>query len=264
MAAQRDINGRMQKICVVWLMEVHRKYGLRRRTYFLAISNFDRYLCRRQVSRLELQLVGCCALLIASKAEEITPPGVADFVHICHNAYTTDDFQRMECTLLAALDFAAECPTVVEFLPHLIFAFHALGNLGPDPVRPGPAGLIAFAQQFGSWYGRFDDSRNKLAWYFAELASLEDQTAVNSPCHCAASALLLSNRIHGLREPWPQMLSDMTGVTESSMADCVEALKKLHARVQQDAPCEIGKRHRIPDSLQLRAVLWFAEGCCNL
>merc|ERR1711865_728330 len=138
----------------------------------------------------------------------------------------------MECTMLAALGSAVEGPTVSEFLPHLISAFHALGNLGSDPLRPGPSGLIAFAKQFGSWYGRVDDSRNKLAWYFAELASLEEQLAVNSPCHCAASALLLSNRIHGHREPWPQMLSDMTGETESSMADCVEGLKnKFHARM---------------------------------
>jgi hypothetical protein len=46
----------------------------------------DRFLERRAVSRTKLQLVGCAAMLLACKYEEIYVPEILDFVHISDKA----------------------------------------------------------------------------------------------------------------------------------------------------------------------------------
>jgi len=87
---QEDINEKMRAILVDWLVEVHLKFKLLPETLYLTVNLIDRYLCKEQVHRSKLQLVGVTAMLIASKYEEIYPPIVKDFVYITDNAYTKD------------------------------------------------------------------------------------------------------------------------------------------------------------------------------
>jgi hypothetical protein len=82
MAQQADINERMRSILVDWLVDVHLKFKLRTETLFLTVHIIDRYLAKEQTTRNKLQLVGCTAMLIAAKYEEIYAPEVRDFVYI--------------------------------------------------------------------------------------------------------------------------------------------------------------------------------------
>ena len=82
MAQQADINERMRSILVDWLVDVHLKFKLRTETLFLTVHVIDRYLAKEQTTRNKLQLVGCTAMLIAAKYEEIYAPEVRDFVYI--------------------------------------------------------------------------------------------------------------------------------------------------------------------------------------
>jgi hypothetical protein len=90
MSRQSDINARMREILVDWLVEVHFKFKLQQETLYLTIHIIDRFLERRAVSRNKLQLVGCTAMLLASKYEETYPPEVKDFVFISDQAYQRD------------------------------------------------------------------------------------------------------------------------------------------------------------------------------
>jgi len=71
MTRQTDITARMREILIDWLIEVHAKFQLAHETLYLTVSIIDRFLERRAVSRNKLQLVGCTAMLLASKYEEM-------------------------------------------------------------------------------------------------------------------------------------------------------------------------------------------------
>ena len=65
MANQPDLNEKMRKILVDWLLKVHTKFKLMPETLFLTINIIDRYLSHEIVTRKELQLVGVTAMHIA-------------------------------------------------------------------------------------------------------------------------------------------------------------------------------------------------------
>eukprot|EP01083_Nonionella_stella_P292504 994779_1 len=73
---QVDVNTRMRTILVDWLIEVHAKFRLASPTLYLTVAYLDRFLARKLVTRARLQLVGCAAMLVAAKYQEIYPPEV--------------------------------------------------------------------------------------------------------------------------------------------------------------------------------------------
>lgn len=54
----------MRSVLVDWLVDVHLKAKLHTETLFLAVNILDRYLCKAEVTREDLQLSGICALLV--------------------------------------------------------------------------------------------------------------------------------------------------------------------------------------------------------
>ncbi len=115
MSRQTDINAKMREILIDWLVEVHLKFKLRQETLFLTVNIIDRFLERRAVSRSKLQLVGCTAMLIASKYEEIYAPEVQDFVYVSDKAYTREQILAMESIILNALEFNLTVPYAMRF-----------------------------------------------------------------------------------------------------------------------------------------------------
>lgn len=115
MARQSDINTKMREILVDWLVEVHLKFKLRDETLYLTVNFIDRFLEKCTVARTKLQLVGCTAMLMAAKYEEIYPPEVRDFVYISDQAYTKDEILAMESLMLNTLGFYLTVPTTLRF-----------------------------------------------------------------------------------------------------------------------------------------------------
>ena len=113
---QPDINEKMRGILVNWLVDVHFKFKLLAETLFLTINLIDRYTERHQIPRLNYQLVGVAAMLIASKYEEIYAPEVSDFLYITDKAYTKDQLLSMERSILRTLDFNITVPSMFRFL----------------------------------------------------------------------------------------------------------------------------------------------------
>lgn len=99
--SQREINARMRAILVDWLCEVHHKWRLHPETLFLTVNILDRYLAKKEVTKKTLQLVGSCALFIASKYEEIYPTPIGDLVYVCDGAYDHNDVSEvLLCSIL--------------------------------------------------------------------------------------------------------------------------------------------------------------------
>jgi len=112
---QADINARMRSILIDWLIEVHLKFKLKPETLYLTIFLIDRFLDNREVARSRLQLVGCTAMLLASKYEEIYAPEIRDFVYISDKAYTRDEILKMESIMINSLGFHLTQPYALYF-----------------------------------------------------------------------------------------------------------------------------------------------------
>lgn len=69
MSDQADLTPSMRAILIDWLIEVQENFELYHETLYLAVQLTDRYLCRAQVKREYLQLVGATCMLIAAKFE---------------------------------------------------------------------------------------------------------------------------------------------------------------------------------------------------
>lgn len=95
----------MRTILVDWLIDVHKKFKLREQTLFIAINLIDRYLEKTSIQKSRFQLLGITALFVASKYEEIYPPGLAEYTYVCADAYKDSDLLDMEEKLLNLLGF---------------------------------------------------------------------------------------------------------------------------------------------------------------
>ena len=113
---QKDINEKMRKILLDWLIDVHAKFKLSTETLFLTINIIDRYLSKKSIHRKYLQLLGVTSLLIASKYEDIYPPEIKDFIFMTDNAYTKGELIKMENDILDKIKFNMTYPTSFRFL----------------------------------------------------------------------------------------------------------------------------------------------------
>ncbi|KAI0330204.1 A/B/D/E cyclin [Cubamyces sp. BRFM 1775] len=105
MDSQTEINWQMRQTLVDWLLQVHLRYHLLPETLWIAINIVDRFLTKRDVSLMKLQLVGVTAMFIAAKYEEILAPSVEEFVFMTERGYTKEEILMGERIMLQTLDF---------------------------------------------------------------------------------------------------------------------------------------------------------------
>lgn len=204
MAKQTDINAKMREILVDWLVEVHLKFKLRPETLFLTVNVIDRFLERRAVSRTKLQLVGCTAMLIASKYEEIYAPEVNDFVYISDRAYTREQILAMESIVLNTLKFNLTTPSSHRFNERYIkVAQHTITQS----------------------HGVHDATYASLVHYLTELTLQNYAMLRHRPSLLAASACSLALRILHL-PAWNANLQHHTGYSHDDLAHTV---RDVHA-----------------------------------
>jgi len=196
MAKQVDINARMREILIDWLIEVHFKFKLCTETLFLTINIIDRFLERRAVSRTKLQLVGCTAMLIASKYEEIYAPEVRDFVYISDRAYTKDQILAMESIMLNTLNFYITVPSTLRF-----------------------------GERFCK-VGKSNTRQTHLVNYLMELTCQEYKFIKYLPSLIAASAVYLANTMTHAT-PWSETLESHTTYDEPALKACLQDLYDL-------------------------------------
>lgn len=190
---QSDVNEKMRAILVDWLVDVHIKFKLLPETLFLSVNIVDRYLEITCVPRQRLQLVGVCALLIASKYEEIYPPEVKEFEYVTDRAYTREDILDMEGKIINSLKFNFTTPSSLRFLERY--------------------GLV----------NELDEKMFNMAKYLLELALVDYKMLKYSPSNIACSAIYLINKINK-SDGWSETMSKETKYFESQLRPCAKDL----------------------------------------
>jgi len=232
MDSQSDINARMRSILVNWLIEVHEKFRLRSPTLYLTVSIVDRFLSKVQVTRSKLQLVGCVAMLLASKFEEIYPPEVQDFVYIADSAYTREEILAMESTVIRALGWDMSVVT-----PHM------------------------FANRFLQLCGS-TEWEQIYTFYLLELALVEYRMIQYKASELAAAAVHLTLKLSPDRkgqsadERWGEYLHHHTKFSRADLKPCVrdildtlinrnpkeKAVRKKYSKSDRQSVSEISVR----------------------
>ena len=112
---QKNINSNMRAILIDWLIDVHYRFNMKRKTLFHCVFIIDAYLSKNTVERTKLQLLGMVALLIACKQNEIIYPRLTSFLAVADNAYTLKELTDMELKVIKKLEFDILAPTAEEF-----------------------------------------------------------------------------------------------------------------------------------------------------
>jgi cyclin B len=228
MQRQTDLTPKMREILIDWLVEVHHKFTLSLETLYLAINLVDRFLERRAVSRGKLQLVGCTAMLLASKYEEICVPVVKDFVHVADNTYSKEQILAMEGIILSALQFNLTTPSPLRFAqryltlgrPTALFSSLIHSSYYNEENRPSvPSRSIS------------DDFYQYSAFYFIELTLQDYRFLCFLPSLIAASGVYLA-LIHTGGD-WTPSLEEYTGYSLEDMRVCVTEMCGLATQVSK-------------------------------
>lgn len=103
----------MRPYLIDFLVEAHAAFQLHPETLLLTVNILDRYCSRRVVYKRHYQLVGCAALLIASKYgdKKERVPLVRELKSMCCALYDEDMFIQMEWHVLNTLDWHIGQPT---------------------------------------------------------------------------------------------------------------------------------------------------------
>lgn len=173
MSNQKELSWKMRSILVDWLIEVQWKLRLLPETLFLTINLMDRFLSRRAVSLVKLQLVGLAATLLAAKYEEVLSPSVANFVYLSDNSYEDAEVLRAERYMLQVLSFSlATYPNPLTFLRRCSKA------------------------------DNYDALNRTMAKFFMEVALLDETFLHCSPSCLAASSMYLSRMVNKHEPLW--------------------------------------------------------------
>ncbi|KAF3335128.1 G2/mitotic-specific cyclin S13-7-like isoform X1 [Carex littledalei] len=222
MIHQTDANPRRRAILLDWIVEVHNRFKLRPETLYLTVYIFDRYLSLEKllVPKTELQLIGICAMLIASKYEEIWAPQVGDLIEISNNAYERDDILEKEKQVLNKLDWYLTVPTLYMFLVRFIKA------------------------------ARADKEMENMVYFIAELGLLEHSLIKFSPSMVAASCVYVARTILHKSPIWTPTLVHHTHYAAPQLSECAQILVtarlgaphgKLKAVIKKYSHEEFGK-----------------------
>ncbi|XP_074584623.1 G2/mitotic-specific cyclin S13-7-like [Curcuma longa] len=203
MDSQVEINAKMRAILADWLIEVNHKFQLTPETLYLTFNIIDRYLSTETTLRKEFQLVGACAMLIASKYEEIWAPEVNDFIWMADSAYSREQILGMEKRILNKLEWNLTVPTPYVFLVRFIKA------------------------------ATCDKEMEHMVFFFAELALTNYSMIMFCPSMVAASAVYAAQCTLNKSPLWSERLKRHTGFSEHQLLDCTEMLVNSHAMARE-------------------------------
>lgn len=163
----------MRPYLLDFLIEAHSAFGLLPETLFLSINLLDRYCSKRIVYKKHYQLVGCAALLIASKYGDRKErvPMIRELKNMCGSQYDEDMFTQMEWHVLQTLGWVIGHPTIDSFL------------------------------QIALDGDKYDSEVEHMACYISEIALFHREFVSKYPSDMARSSLTLARCILHRRQP---------------------------------------------------------------
>ncbi|KAL0230456.1 hypothetical protein PCE1_004016 [Barthelona sp. PCE] len=218
---QLDIKPWMRSVLVEWLAEVTSEYQCTNDTLFLAVSFLDRVLSKRPVFRERLQLLGATCLFIASKLEEVDALTLSDFIFVCAETYSKQEFLEMERLVLNTLEFTLHVPTAKSFIRRFCRAAHGSSTMF------------------------------LLAYYLLELTLLSNELLAFPPSKRAASCVFLAkynlNPTEDVDSVWTHDLRHYTTYTLEKLKPVIKILWELWADMPNDKLSVIYKHYSSRD-----------------
>ncbi|RSH81279.1 uncharacterized protein EHS24_008721 [Apiotrichum porosum] len=119
---QPEIEWHMRPFLIDFIVEMHEQWRLRPEVLYLAVNIVDRYCSRRVVYRRHYQLIGCAALLIASKFEDSKDrvPPIRELFDVCCESYEPSSFVQMESHMLNTIHWVLGHPTTEAWLRYFV------------------------------------------------------------------------------------------------------------------------------------------------
>jgi cyclin A len=110
------IRADMRALLVEWMVAVCEDFRISSDVFHLSVATVDRALRILSLPPNQIQLLGCAAMLLASKFENVFIVNVEDLVYMTDNTYTRAQILDMETRVLTALDFRLVAATPKPFL----------------------------------------------------------------------------------------------------------------------------------------------------
>ena len=131
-----------------WMLWVCYEFNFLDETFFVSVSIFDKMIQGEKFalndSNRDIQLLGASCIWMASKLQETLIPSVEDFVSICNNEFTSEDFCENEKLILEALNFDVVEPTTETFTSTF------LSQIPADPNFAECTNLFMYASVYNS------------------------------------------------------------------------------------------------------------------
>lgn len=198
-----EVNYRMRLILVGWMREVANISAMKTTLYQEAVNLVNLYLSKKQISRMDLQLLGAVCLKFKNP-DNMTPDTLT---YICANAFTTADVFRMEESLrsvVTVLNTERLVPTPSAFLNEFF--------------------VVMYKDLEEDFNGR---PRVQLAHYYADLAQMDSYMLDIHPFTVAAAAIFLSGQ-SSLAHPIVQSIQQFLHASpqhSSAFDNCVRRLE---------------------------------------
>jgi len=180
LVVQPEINDRLRKIMIDWVIKLHHALQLLPETLYLSVNIMDRYLCIAQFRKDIYQLIAISAVLAASKYEEVHPPQIEDFLTVTRNLFSRNQIIKMEYILLVSLSFNLSSPSSFQFLEYFL---HFVGA---------------------------DETEMVISYYLLESTLMDPIFYSLLPSQIASGVIYLSNLMQSETLPWPNSLSELT------------------------------------------------------
>lgn len=119
-SVQQDIKPNMRKIVTTWMLEVCDEQKCEEQTFPLAINFFDRFLSACPIDRYHLQLLGCCALLLASKIRQCHPLTVDVLSAYTDHAVSPDQIRSWELLMISKLEWNITAVTAFDYVDQIL------------------------------------------------------------------------------------------------------------------------------------------------
>lgn len=195
MPNQPEISEKMRQILVDWQVEMQESFQLTHESLYLSVLFIDLYLSKETVKRENMQLLGACAILLASKFYDRMPPYLDDLVFVCDEAYSREEILKFEVDLMRVLEYDINLP--VSYL---------------------------CLRRYGKVVG-FNMKQLTLARYVLELTLMEYQFVRESASKMAAATLLWT--LFHFGKSWDDSLVYHTGYKKEELMDLVGSLNEM-------------------------------------
>lgn len=118
---QTEINYKMRRMLIDYLIEVTSNWGYQSKTLFSAVGLLDLFLSKQNTTKDKLQLVGIVCLLITAKFHEPKPYGITAYSYVTDGACTCEEILEYEKFILSSIDYQINYYTYYDFCEALSY-----------------------------------------------------------------------------------------------------------------------------------------------